>query len=67
MEKSNNYKEKKTSATQKLIDNTPIAKLKTRDLEIPVSETALFLTSANTVKTSVYIHTNYRIRHRKST
>lgn len=47
MAKSSNYKEKKTSATQKLIDNVKIAKLKSKELKIPISETSLLPTSAD--------------------
>lgn len=62
MAKSSNHK--KTNATQKLIDNVKIAKLKSKELEIPISETSLLPTS---VKTSVYMHTNSGIRHTENT
>jgi len=49
MTKANNYKEKRTSATQKLMDNTTVAKSNSKQLKIPTFKTTLMPTSADTL------------------
>lgn len=49
MTKANNYKEKRTSATQKLMDNTTVAKSNSKQLKISAFETTLMPTSTDTL------------------
>lgn len=49
MTKANNYKEKRTSATQKLMDNTTVAKSNSNQLKISIFETTLMPTSTDTL------------------